>query len=79
MIERRTIPRLRALKGGLIIYGTAPTVECVIRNISKAGALLRVAPTGIPDEFTLVIKPEMRKQPCRVVWRSVNQIGVNFV
>lgn len=66
-------------EGGLIIYGAAPTVACVIRNMSKSGALLLVTPIGIPDEFTLVVKPEMRKQPCRVIWRSADQMGVNFI
>lgn len=79
MEERRNIPRLRTLKGGLIQFGTAPSFECTIRNMSDAGALLMVNPAGIPDEFTLVIKPEMIKRPCRVAWRSADKIGVSFI
>lgn len=79
MNENRISPRLRTLKGGLIIFGTAPAVECVIRNMSETGALIAVTPFGIPDEFTLVIKPEMRKRACRVAWRTADKIGVRFV
>lgn len=79
MEEHRGSPRLRTLKGGLILFGTAPAFDCVIRNMSDTGALLVVNPVGIPDEFTLVIKPEMRKRACRVAWRSADKIGVRFV
>ena len=79
MEEHRALPRLRTLKGGLILFGTAPAVDCTIRNMSEKGALLVVNPVGIPDEFTLVIKPEMIKRPCRVAWRSADKIGVRFV
>lgn len=79
MEERRATPRLRTLKGGLILFGSAPTFDCVIRNMSDVGALLVVSPAGIPDEFTLVIKPEMRKRACRVVWRSADRMGVHFI
>jgi hypothetical protein len=47
--------------------------------MSETGALLAVNPFGIPDEFALVIKPEMRKRSCRVAWRSADKIGVRFV
>lgn len=79
MDEHRASPRLRTLKGGLIIFGVEPAFSCIIRNMSDTGALLVVNPIGIPDEFTLVIKPEMRRRACRAVWRSVDKIGVTFV
>lgn len=79
MNDHRTSPRLRTLKGGLIIFGTAPAIDCVIRNMSKTGALLAVNPVGIPDEFSLVIKPEMKKRACQVIWRSADKIGVRFI
>ena len=78
MEEHRASPRLRTLKGGLILFGTAPAFDCVIRNMSNTGALLVVNPIGIPDEITLVIKPEMVKRICQVVWRSADKIGVRF-
>jgi PilZ domain len=80
MTEKRRFPRLRTLKGGLILFGLAPAIDCVIRNLSEAGAQLVVqTPVGIPDEFTLLIKPELTKRACRVVWRKADKIGVRFV
>ena len=80
MTERRRILRKRTLKGGTIIYGTVADIDCVIRNLSDIGAALEVERSaGIPDDFTLLIKPEIIKRRCRVVWRSAKRIGVEFV
>jgi PilZ domain-containing protein len=77
-IERKS-PRLRTLKGASITFGTAG-IDCVIRNMSETGACLEVAsPVGIPDNFTLLIKPKILKRNCRISWRSAHRIGVRFV
>jgi hypothetical protein len=80
MAEHRNSPRLRTLKGGSILFGTAAAIDCIIRNMSDSGAALEVeSPVGIPDDFTLLIKPEMIKRQCRVAWRSAKRIGVRFI
>jgi hypothetical protein len=72
--------RLRTLKGGSIQIGATRAIDCIIRNMSETGALLTVeSPIGIPDDFTLLIKPELRKRPCQVAWRSADRIGVRFI
>lgn len=79
MKERRRNPRLRTLKGGSILFGTAASIDCIIRNMSEAGAGLHVDTTsGIPDDFTLLIKPEIVKRDCRIIWRSARRLGVHF-
>jgi len=78
MTEKRRAPRLRTFKGGSITFGLAPSIDCVVRNLSETGAQLAVqAAVRVPDEFTLLIKPEMTKRACRVVWRKADKIGVN--
>jgi hypothetical protein len=68
MAELRGSPRLRTFKGGSIIFG-----------MSDRGAALEVeSPVGIPDDFTLLIKPEFVKRNCHVVWRASKRIGVRF-
>jgi hypothetical protein len=80
MNENRRAARLRTLKGGSILFGVAPAIDCIIRNMSETGAQLAVeSPVGIPDEFTLLIRPERKKRNCRVVWRKADRIGVRFV
>jgi hypothetical protein len=79
MDENRGSQRLRTFKGGSIIFGLAAAVDCIVRNMSASGACLEIkGPVGIPDYFTLVIKPECVKRNCRVVWRSAERIGVLF-
>jgi len=80
MKERRHARRLRKLKGGSITFGHVASIDCIIRDLSKTGAALEVAsPVGIPDDFKLLIRSEMQTRDCRVVWRSVNRIGIRFV
>jgi hypothetical protein len=48
--------------------------------MSQTGAQLVIeSPIGIPDEFKLLIKPELLKRNCRVAWRKADRIGVQFV
>jgi hypothetical protein len=58
----------------------APSVDCVIRNYSQDGCCIEVSsPETIPDRFKLLIKPELLKRSCKVVWRDVDKLGVTFV
>jgi hypothetical protein len=79
MNEHRKALRQRTYKGGSISFGSAPAVECVIRNMSETGACLEVASPGVPDNFTLLIKPELLKRSCSVAWRTDQRIGVRFI
>jgi hypothetical protein len=80
MIERRTTQRIRTFMGGSILFGSAPAVDCLVRNLSEKGALLTLDSTyAIPDEFTVLMRPEIRKRACRVVWRVEDRLGVQFV
>ena len=79
MSEQRRSPRLRTIKGGSIMFGSAAAIDCIIRNMSETGAALEVeSPIGIPDSFTLLIRPEILKRRCEVVWRTRHRIGVVF-
>ena len=80
MIERRATPRHRTFKGGSISLAGLAVVECIVRNLSPAGACLEVAsPVGIPDDFDLIIRPEYQKRHCHLIWRQAQRIGVHFV
>jgi hypothetical protein len=79
MDERRRVQRLRALKGGMIAFNRAATIDCRVRNMSPAGACLEVASQlGIPDAFMLVIGYDKISKQCHVIWRSDMRIGVEF-
>jgi PilZ domain len=79
MNEKRNSQRSRTLKGGTISFGGGGAIDCTIRNLSSTGANLEVvSPVGIPDDFTLVIRPDHTQHSCRVAWRRQNRIGVAF-
>jgi len=77
--ERRTTPRHRTLKGGrLVINNGHSTFECTVRNLSEAGARIRLASVvGIPDSFDLLMD-DGRKYGCTVIWRTAAEMGVTF-
>ena len=54
-------------------------MDCVIRNLSDGGAKLEVAAVrGIPDHFDLLV-PGHRPQHCRIAWRALKEMGVQFL
>jgi PilZ domain len=77
-MEKRAAPRHRVLRAGTIQLGDSST-NCMVRNLSSAGALLHVkSSVGIPEYFTLILSPDGRHMPCHVAWRTERQIGVAF-
>jgi hypothetical protein len=56
---------------------------CVLWDLSEGGARLAVAhPEELPDEVTITLGrdvPVVAGTTCRVVWRSKEQIGLEFV
>jgi hypothetical protein len=78
MAEKRTTARHRVLKAGTIEFGGGG-IDCLVRNISDAGAALDVtSPVGIPEHFMLVVAADGLHKPCHVIWRKQKRIGVAF-
>ena len=74
MTDKRAIPRQRTFKGGVIAFNNrSSTIDCVVRNLTPGGAMLKVASTvGIPDRFELKADNEFRW--CRVKWRRDDHV-----
>ena len=77
--DRRNVQRHRTLKGARIVFNDGfSTFECTVRNLSEAGALVRVASVvGIPDSFQLILN-DKQSFNCTVVWRHESELGVKF-
>lgn len=77
--ENRHTPRRTTLKGGRIVFNAGrSTIDCKVRNLSSKGAKLQVSSVvGVPDTFDLLLEGTSR-QPCRVVWRTLKELGVEF-
>jgi hypothetical protein len=79
-MERRKNSRQRTLKSEKIVFNNrASVIDCTIRNLTNAGAMLLVASTvGIPDSLDLLIETRRPLQACRVTWRRKEALGVVF-
>lgn len=79
-LEKRLAPRRNTLIAATLVYNGGRTrTECVIRNLSASGAKLelRGSVASIPNTFDL-IAPGHRPHPCRVMWRTLKELGVQF-
>jgi diguanylate cyclase (GGDEF)-like protein len=80
MSEQKSMPRGRTLLAGKMIsnFGQS-SIDCVVRRISDHGATISVeSPLGIPRHFHLHIPDEGAPRPCKMVWQSDKEVGVEF-
>jgi diguanylate cyclase (GGDEF)-like protein len=79
--ERRSQPRQRVLKRGLIVLPAFNgTIDCTVRSTSQNGAGLRIdAPFAVPSEFDLVIAAEGFKRRVRLCWQIGINLGVEYL
>ncbi len=75
----RAAPRSRTLKGGKIALNDGfSTIDCLVRNLSATGALLKVTSIlGVPDQFKLVMD-DGRSFACTIAWKRETELGVHF-
>ncbi|MBV9556443.1 MAG: hypothetical protein JO254_05150 [Pseudolabrys sp.] len=79
MNERRKVPRFRTLKGGSITFDRVAGLPCIIRNLTNLGACIDVeGHTTVPNNFSLIIQPEIICRDCAVIWRNGQRVGVEF-
>ena len=79
-LEKRLSPRRNTMIVATVVFdGGRTRLDCVIRDLSEGGAKLQVATVkGIPQSFDL-IAPRHRPHHCRVIWRALKEMGVQFV
>ena len=78
MPEKRANARHRVLKAATIEFGGG-AIDCMVRNMSDAGAMLDLATAAeIPELFTLTVRADGHRTLCRLVWRNTKRIGVAF-
>jgi hypothetical protein len=78
--DQRLSPRRNVtIEAALAFDAGRKRVDCIIRNISEGGAKIEVARVSIlPSTFDLLL-PGHAPQPCRVVWRALREVGVEFL
>ena len=78
--ERRTSPRTRFNRAGLVQNDDIGTRSCTIVDLSEGGARI-VSDTDLPIRFVLTMKTDAgeRRKSCRLVWRLHQEFGVQFL
>ena len=78
--ERRSLQRTRVLRcAKIIVPRRSPLIHCTVQNITGGGACLKLANTyGVPQTFDLTFEHGRTRRPCRVIWRTDNELGVCF-
>ncbi len=82
MQERRKAARSRTHLGGMIGFDQRTSaMNCAVRNYSPAGAKVTFTNSAsiIPDKFDLTIASKERSYRTRMVWRNINEAGVEFL
>ena len=78
--DRRAAPRVEARELSEIIMDTREIpVTCLIRNISRTGALIESASANVSDRFILTNHARKTRVICRVAWRKGKMMGVHFL
>jgi PilZ domain len=79
MPERRKLVRTRVLKGAKCFIAKSSVIDCVVRDLTDAGAGIDVPNTiDLPETLDLTLNGGHSIRPARSVWRTINKIGVEF-
>ena len=80
MDDRRNVQRTRVARSAkIIVPRNSPIIHCTVQNLTSGGACLTLANTyGLPETFELTFEHGRTRRPCRVVWRTNEQVGVTF-
>jgi PilZ domain len=80
--RRKNARRVFGYPARILLGREVSPATCVIIDISESGAQLQVpaAAAEIPEEFALLIggRADVQRR-CRVMWRTHNKIGVQFL
>jgi PilZ domain len=80
MQERRKITRKRVLKGAKFLLGKSSSRDCVVRDLTDAGAGVELPNTiDLPGALDLTLNSGPPTRRCRVVWRKLSKTGVEFI
>jgi hypothetical protein len=79
MAECRRYPRMRVVKGAKIVLGASSILDCVVRDLTNAGARVKLPyAVDLPEEVAITFDGGRTCRPCRIAWRALNETGVEF-
>ena len=81
MNERRDVTRTRIRRNAEIVVARrgVEKLQVTLKDLTSTGACLTLSITSVvPDTFDLTFDQGRSCRPCRVKWRSGDQLGVSF-
>jgi len=79
MYERRNHARLRVLKGAKFVFRKSLSRDCIVRNLTNAGAGIEIPnTTDLPSALELTFDGGRSTRPAQIVWRTLSRVGVKF-
>ena len=80
MKQKRQHLRSRVLKGAKIVIGDCSLFDCLVRDLTKTGARVKIANTvHLPDRFALSFDGGRSFRECAVIWREFAEAGIQFL
>jgi hypothetical protein len=66
------------LKGVLAFNNGNSSKDCVVRDLTDAGALVELPHPDAPSKFDLLIASKALRRSARVAWRAGGRLGLDF-
>lgn len=80
MYERRKNRRAHVVKGAKFLLGNSSVRDCVVRDLTDAGARVEIPNTiDLPEVLKLTFNAGRSFRRCRLVWQKMGWTGVEFV
>ena len=78
--ERRRYIRTNVLKSAKIVLGTSSMLDCTVRDLTNGGARVKIQnAVDLPDVIAITFDGGRTCRPCRVIWRTPSETGVEFL
>jgi hypothetical protein len=78
--ERRSAVRRPTFKAGEIILEDGSAFECIVRNVSESGCLIKLEnANALPEDVLIRIDLDKPARRAEIVWRSTTLAGAMFV
>ncbi len=78
--ERRQAMRQPAFKAGEVIFEDGSAQDCIVRNVSDSGCLIKLEnANALPDDVLIRIDRSKPARRVEIVWRSTSLAGAMFV
>lgn len=78
--ERRRTTRQPTFRAGEVIFDDGSVQDCIIRNVSDSGCLIKLEnANALPEEILIRIDRSKPARRAEIVWRSTSLAGAMFV